>query len=277
MLKKRKKVILLTIILVFCLLFTLIIFFNFSQKITEIDFLDVGQGDASLIKITGGKVILIDGGPDNIVLKRLGENLSFFKRKIDLIILSHPHDDHIIGLLEVIRRYKVGAIIYVGDEGKTELLTMLLKTAEERNVHLINLRNEANMNYSSSCSLYLLNPISLKVKNDDNNSIVSRLDCDGLRAIFSGDNNFAVEKVLLETGNDWSAEIMKASHHGSKTANSEAFLKAVNPKLFVISVGVDNRFGHPHEDVLKRVKNLKINLKRTDNEGTIKVFGESKK
>lgn len=276
MLKKKRNITLLVATAISVIMFGLYICFNFSQKITEIDFFDVGQGDASLIKMPGGKVILIDGGPDNLVLKRLGENLPFYKRKIDLVVLSHPHDDHIIGLLEVIRRYKVGAIIYVGEEEKPELLDLLLKIAKQRDIELINLKNEANIDYLPVCSLYLLNPESLKIKNDDNNSIIARLDCGSLTALFSGDNNSAVEGALLKTGNDWSAEIMKASHHGSKTANSENFLKAVSPNIFVISVGADNRFGHPHADVLERVKKLKIGIKRTDIDGTVKVFGDGK-
>lgn len=276
MLKKKRNITLLVATAISVIMFGLYICFNFSQKITEIDFFDVGQGDASLIKMPGGKVILIDGGPDNLVLKRLGENLPFYKRKIDLVVLSHPHDDHIIGLLEVIRRYKVGAIIYVGEEEKPELLDLLLKIAKQRDIELINLKNEANIDYLPVCSLYLLNPESLKIKNDDNNSIIARLDCASLTALFSGDNNSAVEKALLKTEDNWSAEIMKASHHGSKTANSEVFLKAVNPKSFVISVGADNRFGHPHADILERVKKLKIGIKRTDIDGTVKVFGDGK-
>lgn len=276
MLQKRKNTFLFIAALLLGLLFLVIIFFHSHQKLTEVDFLDVGQGDAALIKIAKGKTILIDGGPDNLVLKRLGENLPFFKRKIDLVILSHSHDDHVIGLLEILYRYKIDTIIYVDDVNKPEFLAELLKEARVRGVNLINLKKEAKINYSASCSLFLLNPAALSVSEDDNNSIVVKLDCDGLRAIFSGDNSLAVEKALLATGYDWSAEIMKASHHGSKTSNGEAFLRAVKPKIFVISAGTNNRFNHPHEEVLDRVKSLNIDIKRTDIEGTIKVFGASK-
>lgn len=248
--------------------------FNNSKNSVEIDFLDVGQGDASLIKLPNNKTILIDGGPDNLVLKRLGENLPFYRRKIDLIILSHPHDDHIIGLLEILNRYKVGAIIYVGKEDNPELLALFLTAAKNKKIKLINLKNEADINYSPNCSLHLLNPGSLKVKKDDNNSIVARLDCDSVTALFSGDNNSTVEAALLKTKYDWSAKILKASHHGSKTANSEPFLRMINPSVIVIPVGVDNRFGHPNQEVLKRMKALKMDIKRTDETGTVKIFGD---
>jgi len=273
MLKKKKR--LFRLIVIGFTLLSLVAWFlvNSSQKRVEIDFLDVGQGDASLIKLPNSKTILIDGGPDNIVLKRLGENLPFYQRRIDLIILSHPHDDHIIGLLEIIRRYKVGAIIYVGKEENPELLTLLLATAKSKNISLTDLKDEASINYSPTCSVHLLNPESLKIKEDGNNSIVTKLDCDSFTTLFSGDNSSAVEATLLKTKYNWSAGVFKASHHGSKTANSEAFLRAVKPSVFVVSVGVDNRFGHPNPEVLERVERLKIDIKRTDKMGTIRVFG----
>lgn len=273
MLKKKKWFVSLIIVVIIFLLFLSMFFINSSEKRVEIDFLDVGQGDASLIKLPNNKIILIDGGPDNIVLKRLGENLPFYQRRIDLIILSHPHDDHIIGLLEIIRRYKVGAIIYVGEEENPELLTLLISTAKSKNISLTDLRDEANINYSPACSLHLLNSESLKIKKDDNNSIATKLDCDLMTALFSGDNNSTVETALLKTKYDWSAGVFKASHHGSKTANSEVFLRAVKPSVFVVSVGVDNRFGHPNSEVLERAERLKIDIKRTDKMGTIRVFG----
>jgi competence protein ComEC len=270
----KKKKYLKLIILGLILLGSIILFCLVSgDKRTEIDFLDVGQGDSSLIKLPNDEVILIDGGPDNLVLKRLGENLPFYKRRLDLIILSHPHDDHIMGLLEIIKRYEVGVIIYVGEENNPEILTLFLQKAKDRNIKLIDLKNEINIDYSPECFLHLLNPESLNIKEDDNNSIVAKLNCGSLSAIFSGDNNSAVEAALLKTQYDWSAKILKASHHGSKTANSEAFLQAVKPGLLAVSAGVDNRFGHPNQEVLERAKRLKISIKRTDKIGTIRVFG----
>lgn len=267
---KRKKLIIFSGIIVAFVCFMSLVSNN---KRAEIDFLDVGQGDSSLIKLPNKKIILIDGGPDNLVLKRLGEHLPFYRRKIDLIILSHPHDDHIIGLLEVIKRYRVGAIIYVGKENNPELLSLLLQKAKDKNIKLIDLKSELDIKYSQDCFWHLLNPEALGVKSDDNNSIAAKLNCGSLSAVFSGDNNSAVEGALIKTKDDWSAKILKASHHGSKTANSEAFFRAVKPSLLTISVGVDNRFGHPNQEVLDRAEKFNISVKRTDKIGTIIIFG----
>jgi len=242
-----------------------------NQISPELDFLDIGQGDSSLIKLPGHKVILIDGGPDNLVLKRLGENIPYFHRKIDAIILSHFHDDHITGLIEVIRRYDVSSIIYMKGSKSSPLLETLLQVASQRNVKIVALENNFKIEYSQNCSLNTYNPLILKVPIDDNNSLVTKINCGKLSALFSGDNNSKVESALLKTKNNWQADILKASHHGSKTANSETFLKTIKPNILVISVGADNRFGHPNKEILDRAKALKIPIKRTDLDKTVKV------
>lgn len=272
---KRLSLIFVVFIGLFIIILTILLFLSKKSDLpkTEVAFLDVGQGDASLIKLPNKKIVLIDGGPDNLILKRLGENLPFYHHRIDLIILSHPHDDHIIGLIEIVRRYKVGTIIYMKGDKPSELLRTLLQRAQDKGTNLLVLENEANIKYLSNCLLNILNPVSLGIKKDDNNSLVTRLDCLGFRALFTGDNSAKVETALLESGNDLSAGVFKASHHGSKSANSELFLKTVNPEFFIISVGAENRFGHPNQEILERVASLGIVIRRTDQAGTIKISG----
>ncbi len=243
-----------------------------SQK-PEIDFLNIGQGDATLLKLPNKKLVLVDGGPDNLVLKRLGENLPFYRRKIDLIIISHFHDDHLTGLVEVVRRYQVGAIIYMKGAESSELWQIFLRQAKIRKIQLIALENEAQINYSPGCSLKIFNPLILGIKKDSNNSLITKLNCQALSALLSGDNSLKVEEALLKTRQDLTAKILKASHHGSKSANSEAFLKSVNPVFFIISVGLENRFGHPSLEIIERVTKLGLKIKRADQEGTIRIYG----
>jgi len=256
-------------------LLTVLYFFSVRNKIgrTEIDFLDVGQGDASLLKLPNNKIVLIDGGPDNLVLKRLGENLPFYQRKIDLIILSHFHDDHLIGLVETIRRYEVESIIYMRGMENSRLFQTFLNEAKERKINLISLENEASIKYSENCLLKILNPLRLEVKSDSNNSLITKVDCSSLSALFTGDNNSKVEEALFKAGLVWPAKILKASHHGSKSANSELFLKSANPDILIISVGANNRFGHPSAEILERADQLGIKIKRTDFSGTVEVYG----
>lgn len=271
MIKKILKIVSLLALLVILLTYIYYFIVNCENLVPEIDFFDIGQGDASLIKLPNHKALLIDGGPDNLVIRRLGETLPFYQRKIDLVILSHPHDDHILGLIEVVKRYKIAALIYMRQNEAPDLLNYLLKVARHKNVNIIELKDSASMNLGSNCKLKVINPETLEIKEDPNNSLIARINCPGLSALFTGDNNSSVEEELLKTSEDWSAQIFKAAHHGSKTANSEAFLSVVNPQLFIISVGLLNSFGHPHLEVISRVLEQGIKIKRTDKEGTIKI------
>lgn len=233
-------------------------------------FFDVGQGDASLIKIPGGKTILIDAGPDNLVLNRLGEYLPFYRRTLDLIIISHWHDDHIIGLQEIIERYHVKSLIYMEGAEQSELARDILDKAVRRGVRIIPVNGEIKLNYNG-CSLDILSALSLGVKENSNNSLITLLDCRGLKFLFSGDNESIVEKKLLASGRNYQVDIFKASHHGSKTANTREFLETIKPKLVVISVGKDNRFNHPAPEVVENMGVLGLKIKRTDIDSSIEI------
>ncbi len=268
MFKERKYIfgaVLVILILLFCLILSIK---SYTAKV-EISFFDIGQGDSSLIKFPNNKIILVDGGPDNLVLNRLGKYLPYYERKIDLVVLSHFHDDHIMGLIEIINRYKVGSLLYMKGSKDSPLLKELLNKAQKNNVKVIALDKKMEINYQNNCVIKLLNPLSLKIKIDDNNSVIMQVNCGLLKAVLTGDSNSEVEKALLNTKENWSTSIFKASHHGSKTANSEEFLKALKPKMIVVSVGVNNRFNHPSPETLELFKKLKINYKRTDINGSI--------
>jgi competence protein ComEC len=240
----------------------------------EVDFLDVGQGDSILIKTPNQQVILIDGGPDNVVLRRLGENLPFYRRRIDLIISSHYHDDHATGLVEITKRYRVGKIIYQANSSSSPIFETFLNQARERNILVSPLSGGVKISFGPDCFLSLW-PLSIfNVPKDPNNSLIVKLDCAEQNFLFSGDNSSRVEKILLKFGLDLEADVFKISHHGSNSANSEEFLQAVNPQLTVISVGADNRFGHPAPAVLERLQKMGIEVKRTDEGQTIKIFSQ---
>ncbi len=238
----------------------------------KISFLDVGQGDSVLIKTPGGQVILIDGGPDNKVLWELGESLPFYRRRIDFLVLSHYHDDHLVGLIEVIKRHRVGTLIYSGKDADSLLIAELLEVVSQNKVALRALDGQARLSFGVDCFLNLLNPDILGIKEDPNNSLVSRLDCNGRRLLSSGDNNEAVEKALLGSGWPLEADIFKASHHGSDTSNSLDFLERIDPRLVVIPVGRDNRFGHPSPGILERIEDFGIRIKRTDQDGRVVIY-----
>jgi competence protein ComEC len=262
--------------LLICFSVIIVLFFIFPafnvKKSLRVSFLDVGQGDSSLIQTANGKIVLIDGGPDNLALRRLGESLPFYKRNIDLIIISHYHDDHITGLIEILRRYRVKKIIYASSIGSSLLLDNLFLVARRNNTELIPISKQASISLDNNCALSFINPFILKIPENENNSLITKLDCNKTIFLFSGDNEVGVEKTLIKNGLDIRADIFKASHHGSKTSNTFEFLKVVKPIKVIISVGVDNRFGHPSPEVLKNINELGIDVFRTDRLGTIDIF-----
>lgn len=261
------------VFLIITLLFFGSLLIIYKKEILEVDFLDIGQGDASLIRLPTGQTVLIDGGPDNLVLRRLGEVLPFYRRRIDYLVFSHYHDDHITGLIEVMKRYQVSRIIYAESEYNSPILEEFFQTARKRKIPILLVKNRLSLNFLPGCGLSFFAPQVFTTKKDENNSLIARLDCRGKKFLFSGDNNRQVEKGILASNYQISTDVFKASHHGSKTANSEIFLAALRPSLLVISDGADNKFGHPSLETLDLASKLGIKVRRTDQTGTIRVIG----
>jgi len=243
----------------------------FPPRFLEVIFCDVGQGDAALIKIPTGQVIVIDGGPDGSLLRCLGKNLPFNRRQIDFLILSHYHDDHITGLPELARRYQIKNFIYAPDEYQSAPRDELRKYLDRTSSEIVELAGAASIDFQPDCRLNLLNPAILSVPPDGNNSLITRLQCRGKAFLFSGDNEAKVEKALLASDFVFAADVFKASHHGSKTSNTADFLQAGGFRQLIISVGT-NKFGHPSPEVLERARDLGISIRRTDQSGTIKLI-----
>ncbi len=240
-------------------------------------FFDVGQGDASLIILPDGRKILIDGGPNNQVLFGLGKYLNFFDRNLDLLILSHEHDDHLFGLVQVIKRYRIGKIIHAASYCKNSLCQEFFETAKKQKIEIEEIDSQQKIIFAPDCILDLYPPENLLAKNINNRSIAFRLDCFGAKILLAGDGELAREEELLFGGGDLSATVFKASHHGSNTSNSENFIKKINPSLVVIPVGAENNFKHPASSTLEYFKALGIKYFRTDKNGNIslKFFGKT--
>lgn len=262
----------LVIFIIFFLLFDFSreLFKPFNLNHAFVSFLDVSQGDAILIRTPNRKNILIDAGPNNIALERIGESLPYFVRNLDYVIISHYHDDHIGALRNIFRLYRVKNFIYQSNGESSKIFDdLLLEISESKETRVISLEKDLEIFFDNDCSLYIFNPLTLSIPKDENNSLLTKLNCNNKKFLFSGDNEFAVEKAMLKSGLDLKSDVLKASHHGSKTSNSADFLKMVNPAYFVISVGVENRFNHPAPSVTDRVKSANIKIKRTDLEGNI--------
>ncbi|HTY40023.1 MAG TPA: MBL fold metallo-hydrolase [Candidatus Paceibacterota bacterium] len=238
-------------------------------------FLDVGQGDSELVVLETGARVLIDAGPDNKVVKNLETVLPTTERYIDLGLISHPQLDHFGGYLDLLDRYDFGAIIINGrnESDRTDdpenAWQRLLKKIDARHIPLITLKAGDSVK-NGGARLVFLGPDELTRQSGDLNDtvLVTRVESQGLRALFTGDIGASIETYLAKHA-DLRADILKVAHHGSKFSSSAGFLAAVQPKAAVIEVGRGNRFGHPTPEALARLSALGIQVFRTDEQGLI--------
>lgn len=243
----------------------------------EIVFFDVGQGDSIFIETPQQHQILIDGGPTPVVLEKLGKEMPFWDRTIDLVILTHPEKDHITGLLEVLRIYKVENILWTGvirDSLEYKKWISLLEK-EGANIFLA----KAGQIICADCKTWkaqVLFPLEKiaghKMKNSNNSSIVLKLTVGNKDFLLTGDIEKSSELKLLKTNLKLKADVLKIAHHGSKSSSIPEFIKQVNPSSAVISVGKDNPYGHPHFEVLNTLNTYGIEILRTDILGDIKFI-----
>ena len=239
----------------------------------KVYFFDVGQGDSIFIETEEKKQILIDGGPDNKVVQKLSEAMPFWDRTIDLVILTHTDKDHIFGLLEVLKRYRVKGIVETGIEcGKAECLAWKeLKEKEKAPIIFVKLGD--SLVFDENTKILILSPFAglagEKISKANNTSIVAKLSYGNHGILFTGDIEKQIEEKMILAGVDIDSDYLKIPHHGSKTSSTEYFLEKVSPLLAFISLGKDNSYGHPHQEVIDRLEKRNIKYYRTDELGTI--------
>jgi competence protein ComEC len=248
--------------------------------------LDVGQGDAIFIETEDQKQILIDGGEDETILDKLSKYMPWNDKKIELMVLTHPHADHLNGLNQVLKRYQVDEIWLTGVIDTSSFYLQFLNLLKEKQIpsKIIFACGEKKptgctdeVSWSENLKAKVLWPEEnlegKKIDNLNNSSIVLKLDNNGQKILLMGDAEEEVEDELLvslESKNYLSAEILKVSHHGSSTASSEEFLRAVAPARAIISVG-ENDYGLPTLRVIRRIERLGIEIQRTDETGDIEL------
>ncbi len=241
--------------------------------------LDVGQGDSILITSPTGRRVLIDGGPNGAVAQqRLAEHLPWWSRRIDVIILTHPSADHIIGLTETLRRYRVGLVIDPQLESDTVYGQKWVEALNERPAtRVIRAERGITLNLGGGATLGILHPPAERpfdtASEHDDNSIVTRLQYGEISFLFTADIYAPAEQFLLTSGAPLKATVLKVAHQGSRYASTDEFLRVVSPRVAVITAGAANSFGHPHAESLERLKSLPDApvILRTDEHGTISL------
>jgi len=249
----------------------------------EVNFFDVGQGDAIFVETPQKHQILIDGGPASAILEKLSKEMPFWDRSIDLIILTHPERDHLAGLLEVLKRYKVENILWTGIVRNTTEHQEWQELIEEERAGenaQIKIAKAGQKITSPGLVMEILHPFeSLEGKefeNSNDTSIVVKLIFGKNSFLFPGDASKSVEKELVEKELDIDSDILKIGHHGSKTSTAEEFIEKVSPEMAVISAAKDNQYGHPHQEVLETLAKYDIKVLRTDESGDIKIISNGK-
>ena len=246
---------------------------------TEVIFLDIGQGDSTLIKTKYGQNILIDGGKDNKVLDRLGRNLSFFDRKLDMVIATHPDADHIGGLISVLERYNVDLLLDPGVVHDSSMYEAMWDIVKEKQIPVQYVSERLIYEFGDNILMDVIYPNHDLVGKDidDNNlaSIVAKFSDGKIDYMLTGDAHIETEDELVEIfGSYLESEVLKAGHHGSKSSSGELFLNAVRPEVAVISCGRNNKFGHPTFRVLKNFRDRGVRVLRTDEIGDVRLVSD---
>jgi len=245
----------------------------------HVAFLDVGQGDAIFITTPGGHQILIDGGPSaTTTLWEMGRHMPFWDRSLDVVVNTHPDADHLAGLPEVLRRYRVSQIILPDVESDTSLYTAWGEALAEEGAALIPAQAGGRVSLGDEVWVEVLHPGAVPAgDNLNDHSVVLRVGLGHISFLLPGDIEAEVERRLVKNGAALGATVLKAPHHGSGTSSCESFLTAVDPQVAVISVGADNRFGHPAPEVLTRYTEQGISVLRTDEVGTIEFITDGER
>lgn len=239
----------------------------------KIYFLDVGQGDAIFIESPSGKQILVDGGPDNQVVQKLSEVMPFWDRTIDLILLTHHDADHLTGLIEALDRYEVKGIIETGLACEKPDCLAWREAKEKKRVLNVAAELGQEIVIDKNTKMLIVHPfeslVGKKVSKANNSSVVAKLVFGKNILLLTGDIEVGTERKLVLAGININSGYLKIPHHGSKTSTSEQFLDSVSPAAAFISLGLDNRYGHPHQEVTDRLEKKNIKYYRTDELGTI--------
>lgn len=239
-----------------------------SSDTLRVHFIDVGQGDSAFIEFPGGETMLIDAGENEYgsvvsdYIKNLGYNT------LNYVVGTHPHSDHIGGLEEIIRGFEVESVYMPKVSANTKTFEGLLAAIKDKGLTVNTAKKDVYIIDKENLQVKIMSPVQEEYPELNNYSAVVMLTYFSNRFLFTGDAETDVEGQL--TG-DISCDVLKVGHHGSSTSSSLKFLKSVKPKYAVISCGKNNKYGHPHTEIISRLKKIGATVLRTDISGTIVI------
>ncbi len=241
-----------------------------SGEVMTVNFFDVGQGDCEFIEFPNGECMLIDCGEkyyaDRVIQKIKNAGYS----KIDLLIVTHPHTDHMGGMSEIVDEFEIGEIYMPNAQATTSTYESLLESIDNKGLTVNTAKFGVTVTVSDTVTGEFLAPVSDDYDDLNNSSAVLKLTYGDVSFLFTGDAETLSENEMLSVSYyELDSDVLKVGHHGSSSSSCEEFLSAVSPEYAVIECGADNSYGHPHTETLERLENVGAEIYRTDYDSDI--------
>ncbi|MCX6338722.1 MAG: DNA internalization-related competence protein ComEC/Rec2 [Candidatus Aureabacteria bacterium] len=256
-----------------------------EHPLLTIVFLDVGQGDASYIKFPGGENLLIDGGPEagvsagRVIVRPFLQALG--RARVDTVLLTHPHDDHIDGLFTVLQEFSVRRLVLTGTAPSSDNCRKLLGLAHAKGIRVYTVERGDRLARGDGVSITVLNPgrnpHSGAQSDLNNNSVALLTEYGEVKILLCADMEKEAEGELCRSGLPLKADVLRIGHHGGKSSCTDEFLRRVSPKLAILSAGENNKFGHPSPEALARLRQAGCVVLRTDVHGAITLTTDGRK
>lgn len=247
----------------------------YSEKDFLAHYIDVGQGDSILIQINN-KNLLIDAGTRDSSAKITSYLLKQGVKKIDYVVATHPHEDHIGGMAEVINKFVIGDFYAPKITSNTRAFENMVSALKGKGMKINAAKAGVNLNLGEGVLCEVLAPVNGDYEDLNNYSAIIKISYGQNKFIFTGDAEKQSEKEMLQKDIDLTADVIKIGHHGSSSSSSKEFLDSVNPSIAVISCGTSNDYGHPHGSLLSELSGRKITVYRTDRNKDILLISNGK-
>lgn len=282
----KKYVIVSGILILFCLSFLIYQFIVFHDGKLHVTICDVGQGDAVLLRTPQDRTVLFDGGPDDSVLKCLADSLPVWQRHIDLILLSHPHADHLNGLVSVFNRYSVGQFATEDLANTSDGYKALQEAVKREGImwqtlldgDLVKLEPGIQMSVVGPTRAFL-DQTAVKGKYITSSEFASLeilLTYGQFSLLLTGDSQYQEMGQMVSSHHLPPLTVLQEPHHGSRTGITPEIIASLHPQLVTISVGAHNTYGHPAPSTLMTLQNAHVHISRTDQEGTLRLITNGK-
>jgi competence protein ComEC len=239
----------------------------------KVHFINVGQGDSIMIQLPGGQTMLIDAGPSDSVVSYLNQQNI---KKINYLVATHPHADHIGGMAAVIRAFDIEKIYMPRASHTSQTYEKVLLAIKAKGLKILSAKAGTTVLDQDGLKVNFVAPCGSSYNNLNNYSAVIKIQHGNTSFLLTGDAEAESEQQMLASGANLKADVLKVGHHGSSSSTTQAFLTSVSPKYAVISCGAGNQYGHPHQEVLSRLSSAGVKIYRTDTNGTVIFTSDGK-